>query len=248
MSTMASITRQVPGLNCPVTADTFCKSRKIYNCNTEDTSRTSIEAHLPNLQKIFVNHKVYKKFAIHSRHGHFKLDEDRILLGTTSTAPLCRWTQQRSIDDVDPGNIHGHIFVVHDGELIPYEYHEGCYKENIPERFLDDFIKYILINSLCSEVALQVLLPEFQDQLMSEIAFEDQTIMVDAEYLNGLEPGNTTCWIFSPRGYTAGETHAMNPSGRHEKYNVGAPLPDGVKGVCRTLVDRNLLRPNCLTA
>ncbi|KPA37994.1 hypothetical protein FLAG1_09181 [Fusarium langsethiae] len=242
-----SSTQRVPGLNCHVTADAVRRSRELYNLLTEDTNRPSIQDHLQNLQHIFVSHGVDRKLGIHLKHGHFQLSENQILLGTTSTKPLCRWARKRHIDDADLNNIHGHIFVVQDGELHPYEYHDGRYTESIPTEFLDAFIKYTTDHSLCSEVALQILLPEFQNRCFSEIPFEDQTVMLETEHLNGLRPGNVTGWTFSPVGCTAGETHAETGNG-HEKYNVGAPLPNDVRVVCGILIDRGLLHPSCLAA
>ncbi|WKT54314.1 hypothetical protein QSH57_004898 [Fusarium oxysporum f. sp. vasinfectum] len=248
---MASTTRstqQVPGLNCPLTKDHVERSRKMYNSLPEHTKRSSIEGHLPAFQHMFVQYGVTNKLGIHLRHGHFKLPENHILVGTSVSKPLCRWARTQHFDNINLHSVHGHIFALDDsGQLHPYEFHEANYQEAIPADFLDAFVKYINDNGLQTEAGLQILLPEFKDQCMSEIPFTDQTIMLDIKHLNGLKPGTVTGWTFSLTECTAGEMHAETGDG-HEKVNVGAPLPDNVHGLCRILIDRGALSPDCVGA
>ncbi|EXA31104.1 hypothetical protein FOQG_15720 [Fusarium oxysporum f. sp. raphani 54005] len=250
MPTMASSTERVPGLNCPVTADTVDKSREIHDLLPKDTDRPSPETHLPSLTKILVTYNVHEKYGFHKPHRHLdELGENRILLGTTLTEPLlCRWTRAQHIDDIDLNEIHAHILVFYQGKLVPYEYHKGLHTGNIPKECLDELLQYFEKHSLCFEFALQALLPEFTGRLMSEIDLGNQTLMLEAKYLNCLKPGNTTGWIVSPQGCTVGETHGTAPDGTHVTVNKGAPLPDDLSGICKLLIEQDLVHSHCLTA
>ncbi|KAF5657489.1 hypothetical protein FHETE_10408 [Fusarium heterosporum] len=109
---MANSKERVPGLNCPVTADTVNKSRKIHDLLSKNTDRPPSEAHLSNLKNILVNYNVHDKYGFHKPHRHLDgLGENRIFIGTTLTKPLCRLTRAQHIDDVDLDDIHAHLLV-----------------------------------------------------------------------------------------------------------------------------------------
>jgi hypothetical protein len=188
-------------------------------------------------------------YGFHKPHRHLdELGENRIFLGTTLTEPLCRWTRAQHINDVDLNEIHAHLLVFYEGKLIPYEYHQGSHTGNMPKECLDELLQYFEKHSLCFDFALQALLPEFTGRLMSEIDLGNQTLMLEAKYLKGLKRGNITAWIVSPQGCTAGETHGRTPEGDHVIFNAGAPLPDDVRGICKILIQRDLVHSHCLTA
>ncbi|KAF5964755.1 hypothetical protein FBULB1_12622 [Fusarium bulbicola] len=268
MPTMARSLERVPGLNCPVTADTVDMSREMHvamipehsrmrfnhkyrhDLLPKNTDRPSPETHLPSLARILVTYNVHEKYGFHKPHRHLdELGENRIFLGTTLTEPLlCRWTRAQHIDDIDLNEIHAHILVFYQGRLVPYEYHKGLHTGNMPKECLDELLQYFEKHSLGFEFGLQALLPEFAGRLMSEIDLGNQTLSVEAKYLNCLEPGNTTGWIVSPQGCTAGETHGTNPDGSHLTVNKGAPLPDDLSLTCKFLIEQDLVHSDCLTA
>ena len=48
------------------------------------------------------------------------------MLGTTFAQPSGYWTKPTSIQDINPEDIHGHIFMLSpDNRLVAYEYREG---------------------------------------------------------------------------------------------------------------------------
>lgn len=163
-------------------------------------------------------------------HGHFKIPESTVMLGTNFENPSLRWTKVTDIDKIDPLRVHGHIFAFTKDGLCAYELQDGPLPDlsGVGPRFLDEFSNYIVKNNLTSLIGLQVL--GCGDYSMSELILDQGTVILDSSYVRNTTPTRITGWKFeeangNPRACSANETHAVMTSGNHKVFNAGKPLP-----------------------
>ncbi|KAH7120102.1 hypothetical protein B0J13DRAFT_410551, partial [Dactylonectria estremocensis] len=208
---------QVPGLNQDVTLNDVWKSRSLHNEQPDASAQGPIkEGHLLNLSDIFTKHDVHDLLGIHLAHRHGEIPENYMLLGEKSAKPLCRRAIMTCGDDVDLSKVHGHVFVVNDGRLHPYEYQQGPLMESVTRidpAFFSDFIDYITANDLTSLVGLEVLILQFKDKYMSEIVYEGEALMWESKRLKYLKNIKTTGWTFLPGQYTGNAFHVADDKG-----------------------------------
>ncbi|KAI0426089.1 hypothetical protein F5Y09DRAFT_319944 [Xylaria sp. FL1042] len=69
---------------------------------------------------------VEKKFCFHLLHGHLSLGLGTVMLGKNLATFEACWVRPTPISQLDPSNMHGHIFVMDaSGNFCPYEFREG---------------------------------------------------------------------------------------------------------------------------
>ena len=136
------------------------------------------------------------------------------------------------VDDIDPANVHGHIFVFSTDGLCAYEYQEGPLPDlsTIGEGFLPEFVNYLVANNLKDLVGLQVL-GECDEKSMYELILDKGTVMLQEDTLKNCMASRVTGWRFEtgpggPRVCQANETHAKMTTGNHKIFNAGKPLPE----------------------
>ncbi|KAI1314274.1 hypothetical protein F5Y03DRAFT_389749 [Xylaria venustula] len=83
-----------------------------------------------------------KVFGIHLIHGHFQIPPGTVMLGANFQNPKLRWTKTTEIESIDTASIHGHIFVLTEDGLCPYELQEGPLPNlsKVGHGFLTDFV------------------------------------------------------------------------------------------------------------
>ena len=152
------------------------------------------------------------------------------MLGTNFENPSLRWTKVTDIENIDPSNVHGHIFALTEDGLCAYELQDGPLPDlsDVGLLFLDEFINYISKNNLASLIGLQVL--GCGEDSMSELILDQGTVMLDSSFVKNTVPTRITGWKFetangNPRVCTANETHAAMTTGNHKVFNTGKPLP-----------------------
>lgn len=103
----------------------FCR----YNSLPDDGNQPQIsEIHLQAILNLILACGVKDKFGVHLIHGHLQLQEGKIMLGKTLSRDVRGvWTRPNNIINLDPKNIHSHIFALNlDGHFTAYKYHEGA--------------------------------------------------------------------------------------------------------------------------
>jgi len=79
----------------------------------DDSEQPSVsDDHIQNIAALFVRHNAHDVFGVHLIHGHFKIPENTVLLGTNFEKPRGRWAKITQIESIDRTTIHGHIFVL----------------------------------------------------------------------------------------------------------------------------------------
>ncbi|KAK7416917.1 hypothetical protein QQZ08_011835 [Neonectria magnoliae] len=180
-----------------------------------------------NLAALFVRHNAHKFLGVHLVHGHFKIPESIVLLGTNFEEPKGRWARVTPVEKMDPATVHGHIFVFAKDDMCAYEYQNGPMPNisGVGEGFLKEFVDYLVANDLTDLLGLQVL-TKCGDQSMSELILEDGTVMLDTLVIKGCTSYRITGWNFetahgNPRVCQSNETHATMTSGNHKVFNAG---------------------------
>ncbi|KAL6696647.1 hypothetical protein J3F84DRAFT_347690 [Trichoderma pleuroticola] len=203
-----------------------------YNKLCDDAHQPPVaNEHLQNLAALFVRHNAQNALGVHLIHGHFKIPEDTVLLGTDFEEPKGRWAKVTQIQTIDPATVHGHIFVLRKDGMCAYEYQDGAMPDlsAVGEGFLEDFANYLTMNDLQDLIGLQVL-NDCGNHPMSELMLDEGTVMLDSSVVKGCTPTRITGWKFeanhgNPRVCQANEAHAKLVTGNHKVYNAGKPLP-----------------------
>jgi hypothetical protein len=202
-----------------------------YNTLLDDSDQPPVaDEHITNLAEMFIRHNADKFLGIHLIHGHFKIPESSVMLGTSFKSPSLRWTKVTNIEKIEPSHVHGHIFALTKDGLCAYELQDGPLPDlsGIDPEFLDEFINYLVKNNLTSLLGLQVL--GCCDGSMSELILDQGTVMLESTSVKNTVPTRITGWKFEatgggPRVCSANETHAVMTSGNHKVFNAGKPLP-----------------------
>ncbi|CAI7626068.1 unnamed protein product [Penicillium pancosmium] len=221
----------LPELEMALEIQDFHPSGALYNTLLDDSDQPPVaDEHITNLAEIFVRHNAQNVLGIHLIHGHFKIPESTVMLGTNFESPSLRWTKVTDIDKIDHSRVHGHIYALTKDGLCAYELQDGPLPDlsGVGPGFLDEFIDYIVKNNLASLIGLQVL--GCLDDSMSELILDQGTVMLESTYVKNTLPTRITGWKFEatdgrPRVCSANETHAVMTSGNHKVFNAGKPLP-----------------------
>ncbi|QPH16201.1 hypothetical protein C2857_000779 [Epichloe festucae Fl1] len=122
----------IPGLHTPPTIEDLKFSSAVYNLLPGDADQPAVQdIHLQELAELFKRFNVQDKFGMHLIHGHFQLDQGKVMLGTALTSLRGCWTRATSIAGIKPADIHGHIFkLTESGEMKAYELSEFILKDN----------------------------------------------------------------------------------------------------------------------
>ena len=207
------------------------------------------EEHIRNLAALFVRHNAHKVLGVHLIHGHFKIPESAVMLGSNFQSPNGRWVKATEIASIDSAAVHGHIYVLtHDG-FCAYEYQDGPMPDLsiVGKDFLPEFVEYLVINNLTHLLGLQILI-DGMDQSMWELVLDQGTVMLDSAAVRGCSPTRITGWRFEVRHgqpcvCEANETHAEMTSGNHKVFNAGKPQPklSDVEDLKRALMNVDVL-------
>ncbi|KAL6364214.1 hypothetical protein LRP88_02130 [Fusarium phalaenopsidis] len=232
MATLVANSPVLPALSKALGTQDFQRSRQAYNELRDDADQPPVtDDHIQNLARLFVRHNAHKVLGVHLVHGHFKIPESTVLLGTNFEEPKGRWARVTPVEKIDPATIHGHIFVFTKDGLCAYEYQDGPMPDlsGVGEGFLKEFVEYLVANNLTDLLGLQVL-TECGGQSMSELILDNGTIMLDNSVIKGCTPYRITGWNFevahgNPRVCSSRELHAKRSGNNHEVYNAGKPLP-----------------------
>lgn len=221
-----------------------------YNTLVDDCDQPPVpEDIIANLASMFVRNNAHKVFGIHLIHGHFQVPEDTVLLGSTFDNASIRWAKTAAIDSLDTSTVHGHVFVVTDKGLVPYELEDGALPDlsSIHKGFLGEFTSYLIEHNLQSLLGLQVL--GCGESPMMELILDQGTVMLESSRPQGVQPTRITGWRFEsvdgrPRVCAANETHAGMTTGNHKVYNAGKPLPklENVEDLKNALIDVGVLQ------
>ncbi|KAL8367164.1 hypothetical protein RB599_010252 [Gaeumannomyces hyphopodioides] len=195
----------VPGLNTGLKDGDYEKSRQVYNNLVDDTkldddSGRVIEQHLPHLLHLLDRHNLLELFGFHSAHNHYRLDPDTAQFGTDDEVPIYRRTKPTPVEDLRKREVHGHIFVVTDTGLQPYEFQNGKgpdFSHCNLRQFLQEFIEYIQQNRLQESIGLQVRYKDLDRPETWECFEGKASVMVDGTVAAdlGYKRGRTTGWV-----------------------------------------------------
>ncbi|EEH07613.1 predicted protein [Histoplasma capsulatum G186AR] len=108
----------IPGLHVLFTIKDLLQSSRAPAASAEDSS-SGVCWPLCMFQcpEIFGPHLILR---------HFQIEEDEIILGMSLKSIQGCWTQPTSIADINPTEIHDHIFkLTASGEMQPYENGQG---------------------------------------------------------------------------------------------------------------------------
>ncbi|KAI1935898.1 hypothetical protein LOZ12_006643 [Ophidiomyces ophidiicola] len=182
---MAAVTFPIviPGLHAPPTVKDLLRSSQTYNLLPDDGDQPEVpKIHLQELARIFARFKVQNIFGLHLIHGHFQIEEGKIMLGTPLTSVRGCWTQPTPIRDINPAEIHGHIFkLTVSGEMQAYEYRQGptlCL-DDVDPMFFQELIKYLQTHHLVDLLGLQVLGNDAPATMSEFILANKGTVMLD---------------------------------------------------------------------
>ncbi|KAF2460063.1 hypothetical protein BDY21DRAFT_384470 [Lineolata rhizophorae] len=176
----------------------FCTTARsylgsIYNGLLDDSDQPPVSTkHITDLAAIFVRYNAYEVLGIQLIHGHFKILENSIMVGTNFENLALRRAKNTEIDDIDPANIYGHIFVLTADGLYAYEFQDGPLPDlsGVGQGFLPEFVNYIIRNNLTSLIGLQVL--GCGDKSMSELILDQGTVMLDSSVVKNTLPTRVT--------------------------------------------------------
>jgi hypothetical protein len=122
------------------------------------------------------------------------------MLGTTQVNPPGVWIRQVDIEDVEPKNIHRHIFTLtQDQGWHPYQYQEVPLPNlsKVDPGSIRNLSKYLKDNKLGALLRLQVL--SESSTPATELILADLTCMLNPSDTIGVSPHRTTKWVFKKR-------------------------------------------------
>ncbi|KAK9847709.1 hypothetical protein MYU51_018331 [Penicillium brevicompactum] len=193
MAVAVQLPMAFPGLHVPPTIESLTQSSLLYNLLPNDEVQPE------------------DKFGIHLVHGNFQLEKDEVMLGTALESRRGCWTKPTRIVDVDPAEIHGHIFkFTCNGEMQAYEYREGSVPnlDGVDLAFFKHLADYVRDNDLESLLGLQVLAKDVP-----------KTIEV-----NNWNPYCVTGFIANELGMTelkGAKSHTETTTGNHQVFISG---------------------------
>ncbi|KAI9764295.1 MAG: hypothetical protein M1840_008586 [Geoglossum simile] len=224
----------IAGLHVAPTISDLEDSSNAYNQLPDDGDQPPVQqCHLQKLANIFMRYNVQSKFGLHLIHGHLKIKEGTVMLGTSFTEPSGYLTRPTSIQDINPEGIHGHIFMLFPGQrLVAYEYREGPPNDiaGTNSAFFEELIEYLHNHALASVLGLQVLY-EGQSKQMVEFVLKDVgTVMLDVSEAKYGTISRVTGWVVSGEGglveFKGAEAHAKTTKDTHQVFINGKVLSD----------------------
>jgi hypothetical protein len=183
--------------------------------------------HLQELASLFKRFNVQDKFGMHLIHGHFQLDEGNVMVGTALTSVRGCWTKPTSITDLEPAEIHGHIFrLTESGEMQAYEYREGptTNLEGVDPAFFHELVKYLQANDLTNLLGLEVLAKEVPGMMCEFILKDNGTVMLDARDVKKWTSYRFTGFALNGSGMTelkGNQSHAKTVRETHQVFTDG---------------------------
>ncbi|OQD95349.1 hypothetical protein PENVUL_c116G00340 [Penicillium vulpinum] len=74
----------IPSLYIPPTIKDLLQSSRAYNLLPDDRDQPQVQkVHLQELASLFTRFNVQKIYGLHLIHGHFQIEENKIMLGTS---------------------------------------------------------------------------------------------------------------------------------------------------------------------
>lgn len=181
--------------------------------------------HLQELASLFTRFNVQKIFGLHLIHGHFQNEEEKNMLGTSLKSVRGCWNQPTSIADINPAEIHGHIFkLTASGEMQAYEYRQGptASLDGVDPVFFQELVRYLRAHHLADLLGLQVLTDDVLAMMSEFILADNGAVMVDErDVKNRGTPFRITGFFLEEPGVTEfkdGETHAPTARGTHQVF------------------------------
>lgn len=203
---------------------------------------------LAELRAIFCRHAADTVFGLHLIHGHFKIPEDEVMIGSRlEDSDVGWWTRAMKIDLVSRQHIHGHVFIVSDdSQLLPYEYRQGSPSDRvatISDMFFVEFCAFLMSNRLDKIFGLQILDDVGPAQEMLEFVFSSkETVMIPRFQTDTYQVYRDTGWSFSQNGdgtvvLKGNEAHAGPLNGPHRIFTDGKRFnePGAILESLRTL-------------
>ena len=221
-----------------------------YNGLPDDGDQSPVaEEHIRNLAALFVCHNAHEVLGVHLTHGHFKIPESAVVLGTNFQNPNGRWVKATEIVSIDSAAVHGHIYVLTYDGCCAYEYQDGPIPDLsiVGKDILPEFVKYLFVNNLIHLLGLQILI-DGMDQTTWEFVLDQGTVMLYSAAVRGCSPTRITGWRFESQTWAArvcqaNKTHAEMTSGNHKVFNSGKPQPklSDVEDLKRALMNVDVL-------
>jgi 6-pyruvoyl-tetrahydropterin synthase len=181
--------------------------------------------HLQELANLFTRFKVQRIFGLHLIHGHFQIEENKIMLGTSLKSVRGCWTQPTSIADVNPAEIHGHIFkLTASGEIQAYEYRQGptASLDDVDPVFFQELVRYLQAHHLVDLLGLQVLTNGVRPTMSEFVVADNGTVMLDERDVKARgTPFRITGFFLEESRMTEfknGESHAPTVRGTHQVF------------------------------
>lgn len=193
MTAIIARNTNLPALDKALEVQDFHRSCALYNGLLGDCDQPPVaDEHIANLAALFVRHNAEKVLGIHLVHGHFKIPEGTVMLGTNFKNPTLRWANVTEIENINPSTVHGHIFIFTEDGLHAYEFQQGPPPDlsGVGQGFLSDFVNYIVRNNLTNLIGLQVL--GYCNDSMSELILDQGTVMLDSSIVKNTVPTRTT--------------------------------------------------------
>ncbi|KAJ5626392.1 hypothetical protein N7510_002701 [Penicillium lagena] len=202
------------------------KLQVAYNLLPNDEDQPQVQRiHLQELASLFTRFNVQKIFGVHLIHGHFQIEEDKIMLGTSLKSVRGCWTQPTSIADIKPAEIHGHIFkLTASGEMQAYEYRQGptTSLNDVDPLFFQELVIYLQAHHLVNILGLQVLTNDVPAMMSEFVLADNGTVMLDErDVKNCGTPFRITGFFLEEPGMTEfkdGESHAPTVRGTHQVF------------------------------
>lgn len=157
---------------------------------------------------------------VHLAHGHSTFPGNKIMLGDQPTP----------ITQLDLQDVHGHIFVVKDDNVLSmsYEYRAGSRPNlsSISDAFLAEFFGYLNDHNLTKVLGLQVRQLQHDKPDMLEFTFSNaHTLMIEPNQAHSPPSGRVTGWAFSANNgiveLTWKEHHEPIQGGNHRVMYSG---------------------------
>ncbi|KJZ69737.1 hypothetical protein HIM_10877 [Hirsutella minnesotensis 3608] len=228
MAVVAQAPIVIPCLHVPPTVKDLKESSLAYNLLPDDGDQPNVQqAHLQELANLFKRFNVQDKFGVHLIHGHFQLVEGNVMLGTALASVRGCWTKPTSINDLEPAEIHGHIFRLTDsGEMQAYEYREGptMNLDSVDPVFFQEFIEYLRTNNLTNLLGLEVLGKEIPEMMCEFIVKDNGTVMLDARDVKKWTSYRVTGFALNGPGMTelkGNQSHAKTVRETHQVFTDG---------------------------
>lgn len=149
------------------------------------------------------------------------------LCGTALTSVRGWWTKPTSIMDLNPAEIHDHIFRrTRSGEMQAYEYREGpiANLSGVDSAFFRELVKYLQDNGLTDLLGLEILAEEVPDMMCEFVLKDNGTVILDARDVKKWESYRLTGFALNAPGMIelkGNESHSNTVKGTHQVFIDG---------------------------